>query len=134
MMYAAATAAVVYSAGSVFTDTRALPDEAHAFAVRPFCTLCPRWCDRRVVTTNIPYDPSDPGSRGAAGFDQVRCPASAPPSSTATYSPAQVPGVTTTSREKDCTRVPCTGGVPTPTGAAPGGARRIGQVIGWALV
>src|ERR1700730_17728610 len=40
-----------------------------------------------------------------------------------------------TSVENDCTRGPCTGGVPTPTGATvPGVVPATGQVSGWGVV
>src|SRR5258708_22586228 len=48
------------------------------------------------------------------------------------HSEAGVP--TSTSVENDCTRVPWTGGVPTPVKAARGASPAIGQVSGWALV
>src|ERR1700741_464369 len=38
-----------------------------------------------------------------------------------------------TSVEKDCTRVPCVGGVPTPVSGVPGALPAMGHVSGWAL-
>src|ERR1700724_122131 len=46
-------------------------------------------------------------------------------------SDAVVPAATSVA--KDCTRLPCAGGVPTPTGATPGPVPAIGQVTGWAF-
>src|SRR5690348_2277376 len=88
-----------------------------------------------LVTTRIPYKPIGPWIEGCVP-DSIRYvpgfSAGPPAPQTPQHKVAGVP--TATSVEKDCTRAPCTGGVPTPVSGAPGALPAIGQVSGWALV